>query len=169
MNETVVTVAGNVAAEPRSRVIANGARVASFRLAATERRYDKAIGEWRDGDTVFYTVTCWRTMAENVASSVSKGQPMIVSGRLRVSTYEDKEGVLRTSVEIEARALGHDLAWGTSTFTKGSTGGTSEERQAVAQLANELDEEEPFDPVTGEILARVPESDLDGETDVHAA
>jgi single-strand DNA-binding protein len=159
VNETVVTVAGNVAAEPRSRVIANGARVASFRLAATERRYDKAIGEWRDGDTVYYTVTCWRRMAENVASSVRKGQPMVVSGRLRVSTYEDKEGVLRTSVDIDARALGHDLAWGTSEFTKASGGASSEERQAVAQLANELDEDVPFDAVTGEILEPDDEED----------
>ena len=111
MNETLVTVAGNVAAEPRMRVTAAGVRVASFRLASTERRYNKELQAWRDGDTVYYTVTCWRSMAENAAESVQKGQPMIVHGRLRVSSYE-KDGQTRTSVEIEARSLGHDITLG---------------------------------------------------------
>jgi single-strand DNA-binding protein len=150
VNETLVTVAGNVAAEPRERFTASGSRVASFRLAATERRFDKAIGEWRDGDTVFYTVTCWRGMAENVAQSVQKGQPMIVHGRLRVSTYEDKEGVTRTTIEVEARALGHDLTWGVSSFTKQSSGAASPERQAVASLARELDEQPSYGTHAGD-------------------
>ena len=117
MNETLVTVAGNVASETRERVTAAGVRVASFRLASTERRYNKELHAWRDGDTVYYTVTCWRSMAENAVESVRKGQPMIVHGRLRVSSYE-KDGQLRTAVEIEARSLGHDLTWGVSKFTK---------------------------------------------------
>ena len=144
MNETVVTVAGNVAAEPRTRLTASGVRVTSFRLASTERRYHKELNAWRDGETVYCTVTCWRAMAENVAESVKKGQPMVVHGRLRVSTYEDKDGVSRTSVEIEARSLGHDLTWGRSDFTKASTGG--QDRHLVDELARELDEDEPFGP-----------------------
>ena len=143
MNETVVTVAGNVAAEPRTRLTAGGVRVTSFRLASTERRYHKELKAWRDGETVYYTVTCWRAMAENVAESVTKGQPMVVHGRLRVRTYDDKDGVSRTSVEIDARSLGHDLTWGTSEFTKASTSG--QDRHLVDELVRELDEDEPFD------------------------
>ena len=148
MNETLVTVAGNVAAEPRIRVTAAGVRVTSFRLASTERRYNKELHAWRDGDTVYYTVTCWRSMAENAAESVHKGQPMIVHGRLRVSSYE-KDGQVRTAVEIEARSLGHDLSWGVSKFTKaGSSAGA--DRQLIGEIASEFDE--PFDPETGEVL-----------------
>jgi single-strand DNA-binding protein len=159
VNETLVTVAGNVATDPKDKVVSNGARVVSFRLASTERRYDKGIGEWRDGATVFYTVSCWRTLAENVLSSVAKGQPLVVHGRLRVNNYDDKEGVQRTSVDIEARAVGHDLSWGISTFRKGSNGAHSPEREAVAALARELDEETPFDPATGELLDDPDEQD----------
>ena len=146
MNETLVTVAGNVASEIRERVTAAGVRVASFRLASTERRYNKELHAWRDGDTVYYTVTCWRSMAENAAESVEKGQPMIVHGRLRVSSYE-KDGQARTAVEIEARSLGHDLTWGVSTFTKaGPT--TGADRQLIGEIASEFDE--PFDSETAE-------------------
>ncbi len=147
MNETLVTVAGNVAAEPRSRVTAAGVRVASFRLASTERRYNKELQAWRDGETVYYTVTCWRSMAENAAESVQKGQPMVVHGRLRVSSYE-KDGQARTSVEIEARSLGHDITWGVSKFTKaGQSSGA--ERRLIGELAAEFDDE-PFDDETAD-------------------
>jgi len=156
VNETLVTVAGNVAGEPRLRVTSGGVRVASFRLASTERRYNKELGAWRDGDTVYYTVTCWRTMAENAFSSVQKGQPVVVHGRLHVSSYE-KEGQTRTAVEIEARSLGHDLSWGVSTFTKAGPS-TNADRQVVGEIASELDDDQ-FDPTTGELL------DADGGPD----
>ena len=152
MNETLVTVAGNVASEMRERVTAAGVRVASFRLASTERRYNKELHAWRDGDTVYYTVTCWRSMAENAAESVYKGQPMIVHGRLRVRSYE-KDGQVRTAVEIEARSLGHDLTWGVSKFTKAGPS-TGADRQLIGEIASEFDE--PFDPETGEVLGPRP-------------
>ena len=150
MNETLVTVAGNVAGEPRIRATSGGVQVASFRLASTERRYNKELGAWRDGDTVYYTVTCWRTMAENAFDSIHKGQPVVVHGRLHVSSYE-KDGQERTVVEIEARSIGHDLSWGVSKFTKAGPGASSD-RQVVGELASELDDEQPFDPATGELL-----------------
>jgi single-strand DNA-binding protein len=149
VNETLVTVAGNVAAEPRIRVTAAGVRVASFRLASTERRYNKELQAWRDGDTVYYTVTCWRAMAENAFESVEKGQPVVVHGRLRVSSYE-KEGQTRTAVEIEARSLGHDITWGRSTFVKAGAG--SGDRALIGELAAEFDDE-PFDAETADVDA----------------
>ena len=162
MNETLVTVAGNVASETRMRVTAAGVRVASFRLASTERRYNKELGAWRDGDTVYYTVTCWRTIAENAFTSVEKGQPVVVHGRLHVTSYE-KEGQPRTSVEIEARALGHDLSWGVSTFVKAAPR-TSADRQVLSELASELDDEQR-DPEVGDPVER----DGDGDNAKDAA
>ena len=159
MNETLVTVAGNVASETRMRVTSAGVRVASFRLASTERRYNKELHAWRDGDTVYYTVTCWRSMAENAVESVEKGQPMIVHGRLRVSSYE-KDGQARTAVEIEARSLGHDITWGVSTFVKAGAS-TGADRQLIGEIASEFDE--PFDPETGELLAPRPAEPADDD------
>jgi single-strand DNA-binding protein len=149
VNETLVTVAGNVASETRGRITAAGIRVVSFRLASTERRYNKELHSWRDGDTVYYTVTCWRAMAENAFESVEKGQPVVVHGRLRVSSYE-KEGQTRTAVEIEARSLGHDITWGRSTFVKAGAG--SGDRALIGELAAEFDDE-PFDAETADVDA----------------
>lgn len=117
MNETVITVVGYVATEPTERVTAVGARVVSFRLASTERRFDKKLNGWRDVSTTFYTVSCWRNTAENAFDSVAKGDPVIVHGKLRHSTYE-REGQTRSVLEIDASALGHDIAKGVSRFTK---------------------------------------------------
>lgn len=119
MKETVITVVGNVATDPKLRVTSNGTRVVSFRLASTERRFDKALNGWRDGDTNFYTVTCWRNAGDNVLDSVTTGQPVVVHGRLRTGSYE-KEGQSRTVLEIEAYTLGHDLTRGVSRFTRAS-------------------------------------------------
>lgn len=129
MNETVVTVVGHVASDPTLRATSSGVKVASFRLASTERRYDKGLGLWRDGDTTFFSVSCWRAAAENVADSVQKGQPVVVHGRLRSRTYDDKDGVSRTSLEVEASTVGHDLTRGVARFTK-ATGTTREELPA---------------------------------------
>jgi single-strand DNA-binding protein len=117
MNETMVTVIGNVTNDPTLRATSGGTRVTSFRLAATERRYDKSLGAWRDGDTVFWGVSCWRGLAEHVADSVTKGQPVMVFGRLRQRDYE-LDGQRRTSLEIDALAVGHDLTRGVARFER---------------------------------------------------
>lgn len=144
MNETMVTLVGHVATEPALRITTGGARVTSFRLASTERRFDKGINDWRDAFTTFFTVTTWRTMAENVATSVQKGQPVVVHGRLRDSSYEAKDGQWRTVLEVEAFALGHDLSRGVSTFIKGSSA-------ASVNIVRELEEFGDVDLVTGEL------------------
>lgn len=121
MNETTITVTGNVAKEPALRVTTTGTRVVSFRLASTERRFDKALRGWRDGDTTWWSVSCWRNMGDNVLDSLRVGDPVIVHGRVRVREY-DKEGVRHLVYEIEASSVGHDLARGVSSFTKASFG-----------------------------------------------
>jgi single-strand DNA-binding protein len=160
MNETMVTVVGHVATDPTLRTTAGGARVASFRLASTERRFDKGAGSWRDANTTFFTVTTWRTMAENVCDSVQKGQPVVVHGRLRDSSYDNKEGLRRTVLEIEAFSLGHDLSRGVATFTKVSPTATVN----VVRELEELDDVENYgrvDPATGELLDDPPDEDTE--------
>jgi single-strand DNA-binding protein len=109
MFDTQVTVVGNLVADPRLNFTKDGQPVASFRVASTPRRLDRSTGEWRDGDTLYASVTCWRGLAENVAASLKKGQAAIVIGRLSVRPYETKEGEKRQSVDIDALAVGPDL------------------------------------------------------------
>ncbi|MFD9126107.1 single-stranded DNA-binding protein, partial [Kitasatospora sp. NPDC059571] len=115
MNETLVTIVGNVASTVSYAQTASGVPVANFRMATTERRFDRAAGDWVDGDTTWVTVVAWRWLATNLVSSVNKGDPVVVSGRLRVREWGE-EGRRRTAVEIDARSVGHDLARGTSAF-----------------------------------------------------
>ncbi|MBA3618895.1 MAG: single-stranded DNA-binding protein [Acidothermales bacterium] len=124
MNDTVLTVVGNLASDVRYRVAPTGTRLASFRLAANSRRFDKAAGEWVDTGTSFYTVTCWRQLADHVRDSCTKGQPVIVVGRLRVRDWEH-EGRSGTAVEIDALAVGHDLSRGIATFAKAERTGVA--------------------------------------------
>jgi single-strand DNA-binding protein len=176
MNETMVTVIGHVATDPTLRVTSGGARVASFRLASTERRFDRGAGGWRDGSTTFYTVTAWRNMAENVCGSVEKGQPVVVHGRLRDSSYDTKDGQRRTVFEVEAFAVGHDLSRGVAQFTKSSVS-SSTETNVVREIEEHDDVEGVVDPVTGELLdhpvddgfADEPQSDRGSEGAVTSA
>jgi single-strand DNA-binding protein len=109
MNETTVTIIGNVITDVTARRTAEGARVANFRIASNERRFDKATGDWVDGDRLFVTVTCWRKLANGVAATLSKGDPVVVTGRLYTRGYE-VEGQKRSVTEIDATAVGPDLA-----------------------------------------------------------
>ncbi|NUK71110.1 single-stranded DNA-binding protein [Streptomyces lunaelactis] len=116
MNDTMVTVVGNVATNVEYRESATGG-VARFRFAVTPRRWDRQSESWSDGHTSFYTVFAWRTLAVNLAGSVSVGEPLLVHGRLKVRE-EAREGKPRTFVDIEAVAVGHDLTRGTSAFRR---------------------------------------------------
>ncbi|MGW4816350.1 single-stranded DNA-binding protein [Kitasatospora cineracea] len=115
MDEALVTMVGNAASGVTYRETPGGVAVANFRLAARERRYDRERGDWMDGGTTWVTVVAWRGLAANVVGSVNKGDPLVVSGRLRVREWGE-EGGRRTEVEIDARSIGHDLARGTSVF-----------------------------------------------------
>ena len=117
MNDTQMTIVGNVVDAPKLRRTKSGHFVANFRVASTPRRFDREKGDWVDGDTLFVTVTCWRAMAENAAQSLHKGQPVLVTGRYYQREYEQNE-TLRTAYELEAVALGHDLTRGIGRFEK---------------------------------------------------
>lgn len=117
MSETLVTIVGNVATQPELKQTSTGVPVTRFRLATTERRYDRTEERWNDGHTSFYTVWAWRTLGENVAGSVGIGEPLVVQGRLRVHEREDK-GQGFVSASIDAVAVGHDMSRGTSAFRR---------------------------------------------------
>jgi len=112
-----VTVAGLVATTPRHLVTQDGLPITSFRMAASHRRFDSASNRWVDGETNWYTVTAFRQLAINIAGSISKGERVLVQGKLRVRDWDNGERA-GTSVEIEVESIGHDLTWGTTVFTR---------------------------------------------------
>lgn len=112
-----ITVTGLVATTPRHLVTQDGLPITSFRLAASSRRFDRSQNKWIDGETNWFTVTSFRQLAINVSTSVNKGERIIVSGKIKVRDWDNGERN-GTSVEIDADALGHDLTWGNSAFTR---------------------------------------------------
>jgi single-strand DNA-binding protein len=112
-----ITVSGLVATTPRHLITQDGLPITSFRLASSQRRFDRATSKWIDGETNWYTITGFKTLAINAAGSVAKGDRIIVQGTLRVRDWDNGERS-GTSVEVEATAIGHDLAWGSSTFKR---------------------------------------------------
>jgi single-strand DNA-binding protein len=117
MNETWITIVGNVVDEPKLRETKTGTKVLSFRVASTSRRFDNEQERWIDNETLYASVTCWRWFAENVAASLHKGQPVVVTGKIFTREYR-KEETVRVSYEVDAVAVGHDLARGRTQFTK---------------------------------------------------
>ena len=117
MNDTPITITGNLVADPELRFTSSGQPVASFRVASTPRIRD-ASGEWRDGDSLFLTCNVWRQAAENVAESLQRGMRVIVSGRLRQRNYETKEGEKRTVYEVEVDDVGPSLRNASAKVTK---------------------------------------------------
>lgn len=121
MSDTVITITGNIATEPEDR--ARGATpITSFRLASTQRRFDKESNRWVDAHTNWFTVSAFRQLAVHALRSLHKGQRVIVTGKLKVRTWENASGK-GTSVDIEADAIGPDLLWGTADFRKDDDGG----------------------------------------------
>jgi single-strand DNA-binding protein len=118
MRETPVTVVGTLVSDMRPRRVGpDGTLVLNFRVACTERRFDKASDSWMDGDSLYLSVNCWRRLAENAASLV-KGDPVIVSGKLRTREWTTDQGERRSVVELEANAVGPDLARCAATVRK---------------------------------------------------
>lgn len=111
------TVSGLVATSPRHLVTQEGLPITSFRLASSSRRYDRVKKAWVDGETNWFTVTAFRQLAINSASSISKGDRVVATGRLKVRDWDNGERT-GTTVEIEADSMGPDLTWGTSEFTR---------------------------------------------------
>lgn len=117
MFETYMTIVGRVISEPNTRTIPSGDKVCSFRIVATERRLNRDTQEWADGDRLYMNVTCWRKLAENVTVSVLKGDHVMVNGRVYLNEYE-VNGQARSSLEMDARAVGPNLSMCTAVLTR---------------------------------------------------
>lgn len=116
--ETTLTIVGNLVADPELRFTPSGVAVANFTVANTPRTFDKARNEWVDGDSLFLRCSIWRQAAENVAESLTKGNRVIVTGRLKSRSYETKEGEKRTVMELEAEEVGPSLKMATAKVNK---------------------------------------------------
>ncbi|MCV7464075.1 single-stranded DNA-binding protein [Micrococcus luteus] len=121
--ETVITVVGNLTADPELRFTPNGAAVANFTVASTPRTFDRQTNEWKDGEALFLRCSVWREAAENVAESLTKGMRVIVQGRLKARSYDDRDGNRRTSWELDVDEVGPALRFATAKVTRAQRGG----------------------------------------------
>ncbi len=131
MNDLTITVSGWVATDPRHVVGPTGTSLTSFRVASTSRYFDRATNAWADGATEWFTVRVFRGAAVTVMNSIEKGQPVVVTGRLKTNTWQAEAGE-RTDLMIDATSLGHDLTRGVATFTR-ATGDASLGVDGVAE------------------------------------
>ncbi|HWN35429.1 MAG TPA: single-stranded DNA-binding protein [Pseudonocardia sp.] len=120
--DTIITVVGNLTADPELRFTPSGAAVANFTVASTPRQFDRQSGEWKDGEALFMRCNIWRQAAENVAETLTRGSRVIVSGRLKQRSYETREGEKRTVVELEVEEVGPSLRYATAKVNKVSRG-----------------------------------------------
>jgi single-strand DNA-binding protein len=131
-NEAHISLSGYVASQPYFKETRTGIPSLTMRVAWTPRRMDRVTGEWVDAETSFLSVNCYRKLAENAATCVRKGDPVVVRGRVSVRNFEDKKGRQRTSVDVDATSVGHDLGRGIATFqrVRPQTGMTAMEYRA---------------------------------------
>jgi single-strand DNA-binding protein len=119
--ETIITVVGNLTADPELRYTQSGLAVANFTIASTPRSFDRASNEWKDGEALFLRASVWREFAEHVASSLTKGSRVVAQGRLKQRSYETKEGEKRTSIELEVDEIGPSLRYATAQVTRAAS------------------------------------------------
>ena len=124
--ETIITVVGNLTADPEIRFTPSGAAVANFTIASTPRTFDRQKNEFVDGDTLFMRCSIWREAAENVAESLTKGMRVVVQGRLKSRSYETREGERRTVFEIDVDEIGPSLRYATAKVTRSTRQGSSQ-------------------------------------------
>jgi single-strand DNA-binding protein len=130
-NDTVITVVGNLTADPELRYTQSGLAVANMTIASTPRTFDRQKNEWVDGEALFLRASVWREFAEHVAGSLTKGTRVIAQGRLKQRSYETKEGEKRTSIELEIDEIGPSLRYATASVTRAQrTGGEGGARGA---------------------------------------
>ncbi|QHC64592.1 single-stranded DNA-binding protein [Rathayibacter festucae] len=121
--ETIITVVGNLTADPELRYTQGGLAVANFTIASTPRTFDRQANDWKDGEALFLRASVWREFAENVAGTLTKGSRVVATGRLKQRSYETKEGEKRTSIELEIDEIGPSLRYATAQVTRAAGGG----------------------------------------------
>ncbi len=148
-SENQVTLVGNLTEDPELRYTPNGAAVCKFRIAVN-RRIQDGSGNWKDGEASFFSVNCWRGLAENAAESLTRGTRVVVTGRLQYRSWENQEGEKRSAVEVEADELGPSLKWATAkverqTRSSGATSGSDWGERVAAPVGASDQEETPLD------------------------
>jgi len=148
-SDNQVTLVGNLTDDPELRYTANGAAVCKIRIAVN-RRIQGPDGQWKDGEASYFTINCWRSLAENAAETLTRGTRVVVTGRLKQRSWENQEGEKRTVVEIEADDLGPSLKWATASVTKAnrsstSSGGNDWGAAVAAPVGAGASEETPLD------------------------
>ena len=123
--ETVITVVGNLTADPELRFTPSGAAVASFTVASTPRTFDRQTNEWKDGEALFLRCSIWRQAAENVAETLQRGMRVIVQGRLQQRSFETREGEKRTVIEMQVDEVGPSLRYATAKVNRTQRGSSS--------------------------------------------
>ncbi|QUX20335.1 single-stranded DNA-binding protein [Nocardiopsis sp. MT53] len=148
-NDVQITLVGNLVDDPEVRMTAKGDAVANFRVASTPRTFDRASGEWKDGESMFLTCTVWRQYAENVAETLTRGMRVIVQGRLKQRSYDTQQGEKRTVFEVDVDEVGPALRSATAKVTKvqrqyAANGSFGQSRQSGDRNGWTSTEEAPF-------------------------
>ncbi len=123
--DTIITVVGNLTADPELRFTPSGAAVASFTIASTPRTFDRNSNEWKDGEALFLRCSIWRQAAENVAESLTRGMRVVAQGRLKQRSYETREGEKRTVIELEVDEIGPSLRYASAKVNRTQRGSSS--------------------------------------------
>lgn len=151
--ETLITVIGNLTADPELRFTASGAPVANFTIASTPRTFDRQTNEWKDGEALFLRCSLWRDAAENLVESLSKGARVIAQGNLKQRSYETREGERRTVVELEVVEIGPSLRYATAKVTrtpgKGRDSGEQGGQQGPTTGNRQSQQQQPADDPWG--------------------
>jgi single-strand DNA-binding protein len=131
--ETIITVVGNLTADPELRYTQSGIAVANFTVASTPRNFDRQTNEWKDGEALFMRCSVWREYAEHVTGSLTKGARVVVTGRLSQRGYETREGEKRTAIELEVDEIGPSLRYATAQVTKAAAGTSPSTRRPAEE------------------------------------
>lgn len=155
--ETVITIVGNLTADPELRTTPNGSAVANFSIAATPRTFDKQSNQWVDGDALFLRCSAWRDLATHCAQSLSKGMRVIAQGRLTQHSWEDEQHQKRSAVELQVDEIGPSLRYATAQVQKmqsggyqGANGGGYQQQPQQAQQQSQAPADDPWGAPAGE-------------------
>lgn len=149
--ETVITVVGNLTADPELRSTQQGRAVANFSIASTPRNFDRQANEWKDGDPLFLRCSVWQEMAEHVAGTLTKGMRVIAQGRLRQRSYQDREGNQRTAIELEVDEIGPSLRYATAQVTRANSQSGGQQQQQQQQQGNYGPPQGAYGPPQGQM------------------
>lgn len=155
--ETVITVVGNLTADPEMRTTRNGSTVANFSIASTPRVFDKQSNQWVDGDALFLRCTAWRDMAQHCAQTLRKGMRVIAQGRLQQRSYQAQDGSNRTVIELQVDEIGPSLRYATAQVQKqsggyqgGNANGGGYQQPQQAQQQSQAPADDPWGAPAGE-------------------